>query len=343
MKCCNYHQTTIFSKILLRYKVLLCVLFFVQQEHLLLPAATTTTLNVVALVGISNYRHRHQKTDVHNDKQVSRKGSFVINMVPITRRGAKLQKIPLQQTILSPSSSVATSASNKNDADDLERDVHGNSETFNLSISSDVQNSINHEELQRLYNDWINHSDETFHHFSSKEASEIRQALLTWYRQHRRKLPWRGDAPPFDGSTAGIATATNTKKQKNQRQQQKTKEPRNGETTDETTPKKQSNITSFFTSTSPAALSSNKKATTSPSTRNKDKALPIPDLEQSTSKLQKGNPDEIDVENESPLPRDDSTDGAIPVSAYGVWVSEIMLQQTRVEAVIPYWIKCTYT
>lgn len=27
------------------------------------------------------------------------------------------------------------------------------------------------------------------------------------------------------------------------------------------------------------------------------------------------------------------------ISAYGVWVSEIMLQQTRVEAVIPYYIK----
>ncbi len=31
----------------------------------------------------------------------------------------------------------------------------------------------------------------------------------------------------------------------------------------------------------------------------------------------------------------------LPISAYGVWVSEIMLQQTRVEAVIPYWIACT--
>ncbi|OEU15327.1 DNA glycosylase, partial [Fragilariopsis cylindrus CCMP1102] len=30
---------------------------------------------------------------------------------------------------------------------------------------------------------------------------------------------------------------------------------------------------------------------------------------------------------------------AIPITAYGVWVSEIMCQQTRVEAVIPYWIK----
>ena len=31
---------------------------------------------------------------------------------------------------------------------------------------------------------------------------------------------------------------------------------------------------------------------------------------------------------------------AITVTGYGVWVSEIMLQQTRVEAVIPFWIKC---
>ena len=28
-----------------------------------------------------------------------------------------------------------------------------------------------------------------------------------------------------------------------------------------------------------------------------------------------------------------------PVSAYGVWVSEVMLQQTRVETVIDYWLK----
>ena len=28
-----------------------------------------------------------------------------------------------------------------------------------------------------------------------------------------------------------------------------------------------------------------------------------------------------------------------PMTAYGTWVSEIMLQQTRVETVIPYWLK----
>lgn len=29
----------------------------------------------------------------------------------------------------------------------------------------------------------------------------------------------------------------------------------------------------------------------------------------------------------------------IPVSAYGIWVSEVMSQQTRIETVIPYWLK----
>ena len=39
----------------------------------------------------------------------------------------------------------------------------------------------------------------------------------------------------------------------------------------------------------------------------------------------------------------DTLECAIPVSGYSVWVSEIMLQQTRVEAVIPYYLKCKKT
>ena len=33
----------------------------------------------------------------------------------------------------------------------------------------------------------------------------------------------------------------------------------------------------------------------------------------------------------------DAVDGAFPPSAYGVWVSEVMLQQTQVQVVIPFW------
>lgn len=54
---------------------------------------------------------------------------------------------------------------------------------------------------------WAHHKDTTFHHFTPSEATAIRDALLRWYRSSRRKLPWRGDPPPYDGSTAGIATS----------------------------------------------------------------------------------------------------------------------------------------
>ena len=37
-----------------------------------------------------------------------------------------------------------------------------------------------------------------------------------------------------------------------------------------------------------------------------------------------------------------SSNQTIPITGYSVWVSEIMLQQTRVEAVIPYYIRCTF-
>lgn len=125
---------------------------------------------------------------------------------------------------------------------------------------------------------WASHDSESFHDFTTEEASLIRSLLLKWYRSNRRKLPWRGDKGPYNGSTAGIANAnTNGKKKK--------------------TIPGQKSIQSFF-------------ATTTTNNKSEDQIL----ME----------------ENEEP---------AIPISGYSVWVSEIMLQQTRVEAVIPYYLK----
>jgi A/G-specific adenine glycosylase len=73
--------------------------------------------------------------------------------------------------------------------------------------------------------------------FSAETTNSLRTSLLSWYRIHRRALPWRGDAPPFAGRT----------------------------------------IT--------------------------------------------------------------ASEVAVPVSPYAVWVSEVMLQQTRVDVVIDFWIK----
>ena len=99
---------------------------------------------------------------------------------------------------------------------------------------------------------FLEHDSEAYH--LEGPTDEMRSALLEWYGQNRRRLPWRGAPPPYNGSTAGINSAAAS------------------------------------ASTAPAAPASTP-------------ATPV-----------------------------------APVSAYGVWVSEIMCQQTRVEAVIPYWL-----
>jgi A/G-specific adenine glycosylase len=78
-------------------------------------------------------------------------------------------------------------------------------------------------------------------------VNAIRPALLRWYTQHRRRLPWRGDK------------------------------------------------------VDPRSYASDNS-----------------------------NPCKIELADE---------DVCIPMSAYGTWVSEIMLQQTRIETVIPYWLR----
>lgn len=133
---------------------------------------------------------------------------------------------------------------------------------------------------------WASHDDASFHDFSQHEASNIRHALLSWYRANRRRLPWRGDAPPFDGSTAGVNKPNSNKKTRKQ--------------------KNQPSIKTFFATTKQP---------------NSDEGQP--------------KDDEAQVESSSSYE-------ALPVTPYGVWVSEIMLQQTRVEAVIPFYLKCTF-
>jgi len=133
---------------------------------------------------------------------------------------------------------------------------------------------------------WATHTDASYHDFSPEEATAIRSALLTWYRGNRRKLPWRGDAGPYDGSTAGIATSSSKRTAKKKIKGQK-------------------DIKSFF----------GKK------------------VEDATTATDEANDKEMG-------PSDPKSEAAvIPVTGYSVWVSEIMLQQTRVEAVIKYYLK----
>ena len=117
---------------------------------------------------------------------------------------------------------------------------------------------------------WIRHDSIDFHKFGDEKAEVIRERLLNWYDSNRKTLPWRGDCPPWEGSTANFGKK-DAQKGNNQR-----------------------NIKEFFAAAE----------------------APVATAQKSPGEL-----------------------SAFPVSAYGVWVSEIMLQQTRVEAVVPYWVR----
>jgi A/G-specific adenine glycosylase len=172
-----------------------------------------------------------------------------------------------------------------------------------------------------LFRKWVSHSDMSFHSFDETTATNIRKDLLVWYREHRRKLPWRSDPPPYDGSTAGINNNNNNSTKKKQTAKEKAS---------------QSNkkITNFFQANSKtsknatASSSSSSKAKESTTPKSEDSStIQLPDPATSLSSSSTAN---------IPIP---AAAAAAAVSAYGVWVSEIMLQQTRVEAVIPYWIR----
>ena len=139
-----------------------------------------------------------------------------------------------------------------------------------------------------------------YHSFTDAEVEAIRSHLLAWYRTNRRRLPWRGDPPPY-GAAA--------------KQQQ---QPRPNSTTDPTsitsnTPSTNNTLSRYFTTTT---------SSTSPTTPTYKRRKPSPPPQLQPASLTPP----------TPTPR-------VPVSAYGVWVSEVMLQQTRVETVIAYYTR----
>ncbi|GAX14754.1 A/G-specific adenine glycosylase [Fistulifera solaris] len=165
------------------------------------------------------------------------------------------RKRTVQAVLLSSSFVKGSSAS----ADDVLP-----TKAVSLSSSSIPSHKTNGTEL---FQAWRAHDSLQFHAFTDpSEIQRIQHQLLTWYHAHRRKLPWRGDPPPWNGSTSNFGNCGNKKQ-------------------------KQTSLKSFFK-----------------------------------------NPDDMTGNDDTSLP-------TFPVTPYGVWVSEIMLQQTRVEAVIPYWVK----
>ena len=196
------------------------------------------------------------------------------------------------------------------------------------SSSYDDDNNNDNDNIS-LLTDWVNHTDVSYHYFTKQEAKDIRKALLDWYRINRRKLPWRGDPLiECNGSTAGI----------NKQQQKQEKEEKENEEKEKKG--KQSSITNFFTKKMTSNKSKNFKNKKKKEEQSAAAAVvePPPPPPTTTTTTIKQEEEEV-VGLSSSCCDDSDSSSSIKVSGYGVWVSEIMLQQTRVEAVIPYWIK----
>uniref|UniRef100_M4BEK6 Adenine DNA glycosylase n=1 Tax=Hyaloperonospora arabidopsidis (strain Emoy2) TaxID=559515 RepID=M4BEK6_HYAAE len=114
------------------------------------------------------------------------------------------------------------------------------------------------------------------HDFQSLELQTVRAELLTWYDVHRRKLPWRGDLPPY------LTTSTHSNEQKKK--------------TRIITAVKKSGVHAFFK---------------------------VPGQKEVKRDTTSGAAGAVDYKEQVKEPR--------KVAPYETWVSEIMLQQTRVD------------
>jgi len=157
--------------------------------------------------------------------------------------------------------------------------------------------------------------------FPEAERAELRRKLLAWYDAHRRKLPWRGDPPPYISALdLALANGTVTSKATAAKAKARAKAEANGQPT----------ISKFFAPGTAARAGGGGAAAEAGSGESAGAAV----LEAASKEVGGGGDGDGGDRSgggASDAPRRE------PVTAYGTWVSEIMLQQTRVETVIEYY------
>ena len=119
----------------------------------------------------------------------------------------------------------------------------------------------------------------SYHDFTEQEIHSINAKLTEWYNVNRRKLPWRGDPPPY-GKNAKIKEPARKKRKLT----------------------KQTQISSYFKASAKSSASSNSNS-------------------------------DCDVKEF------EVTEPMLAINPYHIWISEVMLQQTKVETVIDYYIR----
>ena len=133
--------------------------------------------------------------------------------------------------------------------------------------------------------------DLTAVYYAADDAKTLHGEMMAWYGTHRRRLPWRGDAPPFTDESESSKLPSKKKRKT---------------TAAAARPAGVPAISSFFSCVGP---------------------LPAPAAAAAAAPAAAA----------AALPS--SMCGPLTVSPYATWVSEVMLQQTRVATVIAYHTK----
>ncbi|CAM9656730.1 unnamed protein product, partial [Hapterophycus canaliculatus] len=187
-----------------------------------------------------------------------------------------------------------------------------------------------------LVKDYQQHQAATYHTFTIEELVEIRRGLLSWYDKNRRMLPWRGDAPPWTrqviprttSSSASSASGTVTRREDGKADVHDATQPR---------------LTAFFGTTPKRAADRAPAKSKNKGNENSDYGTGDNGAGARKRKKTEEANDKADGANESvKTTAEEQQEGPlerIPMSAYGTWVSEVMLQQTRVETVVDYFVK----
>lgn len=200
-----------------------------------------------------------------------------------------------------------------------------------------------------------------YHELPEEAAEEIAERLLRWFHAHRRRLPWRGDEPPYNSAI--------------------TLPPSRSSTVNDATPRARSSCSGRATNSSklkpggPAAKKSTAAAITAwfkptkPKEEEEAKSSKSPTSGETRSDASANDPNGAGGASKQEEEQLNEAGGATtaapsPASglqvqpqqqpqpqlrsqpkmsrstrAYRVWVSEVMLQQTRVDTVIPYFCR----
>ncbi|KEP66025.1 UNVERIFIED_CONTAM: helix-hairpin-helix motif domain-containing protein [Hammondia hammondi] len=214
--------------------------------------------------------------------------------------------------------------------------------------------------------------------------TDFRLSLLSWFDAHRRRLPWRGDSPPFTSwNETRAATSGQQPSQKKKKSEGGTstpsilrffsKQPKSHMKRNNPPQGSSGFLSCSSSSSSSGSLSCSSSCSSSSCSPSSSSASPCSSAASSSScspsagatcmeadlhACATSSPSETraaasvnvpacgEVENTEKLNREEaqekvdraeSKEATRRVSPYGVWVSEVMLQQTQVCTVIDYW------